>query len=174
LVFFSGILFMVLGSAILISARTGAAHLPVIASFLLIFAGILCAVLAIKLNRRSLYLFFAAFFTLTGLFLFLWLEGLIPLPFSRCWPFIAIFSGLSLIPAGVHKYKKPKTVYIIPGAAFLVLGCTLLVFSFRLAPFSFKQFILNWWHLLLLLAGFLLVLLSLCGKAANQTKGNAD
>ncbi|MDR0539206.1 MAG: hypothetical protein LBG74_01705 [Spirochaetaceae bacterium] len=164
LVFFSGIFFMVVGSGILISAYTGVSRLPILGSFLIMGAGISCAALAIKLNRRSLYLYFAVFSILTGLFLFLWAEAVIPLPLNRCWPFLSLFAGLSQLPSGFYKHKKPKAVYIVPAVAFIVLGCVLLVFSFRLAPFSFKQFILNWWHLLLVLAGFLLVLLSISGK----------
>ena len=148
----------------LISNYTGASRLPVFVSFFLMTIGIFCAIVAIKLDGRSLYLFFAVFFILTGLFFFLWTAGLIDLPITRCWPFLSIFSGISLLPYGVHKYKRPKAVYIVPGLAFLGLGCALLIFSFGLAPFSFKQFMLNWWHLLLAMAGLLLVLLSINGK----------
>ena len=164
IVFFSGLFFMVFGISVLISNYTGVAGLPVFVSFFLMTIGIFCAIVAIKLDRRSLYLFFAVFFILTGLFFFLWIAGLIDLPITRGWPFLSIFAGISLLPYGVHKYKSPKAVYIVPGIAFLCLGCVLLIFSFRLAPFSFKQFILDWWHLLLLMGGLLLVLLSLIGK----------
>ncbi|MDR2491542.1 MAG: hypothetical protein LBD20_09105 [Spirochaetaceae bacterium] len=164
IIFYSGLFSMMLGISVLISNYTGASRLPVFVSFSLMTIGILCAVFAIALDRRSLYLFFAVFFILNGLFFFLWAAGIIGLPITRCWPFLSIFTGISLIPAGVHKYKKPKAVFIVPGLAFLVLGCALLIFTFGLAPFSFKQFMLNWWHLLLLMAGLLLVLLSLNGK----------
>ncbi|MDR0552458.1 MAG: hypothetical protein LBG72_10705 [Spirochaetaceae bacterium] len=164
IVFFLGIFSMIVGSGILISAYTGVSRIPVLGSFFLICAGILCAILAIKLNRRSLYLYFAVFFILTGLFLFLWAMAVIPIPITRCLPFLSLIAGIALVPAGYHKYQRPAAAYIIPAIAFIVLGCVLLIFSFRLAPFSFKQFILSWWHLLLVMAGFLLVLLSISGR----------
>jgi hypothetical protein len=39
-----------------------------------------------------------------------------------------------------------------------------MVFSFRVVPFSFKQFMINWWPLLVVLMGLVLVLLALGTK----------
>jgi hypothetical protein len=36
-----------------------------------------------------------------------------------------------------------------------------LIFSLDIVSFSFKQFILNWWPLLIVMAGLILVLISL-------------
>jgi hypothetical protein len=55
-------------------------------------------------------------------------------------------------------------VYLLPAIAFIMLGCVLLFFSLDLAPWSFKQFMLDWWPLLVALAGFILVLGSLVPK----------
>jgi hypothetical protein len=155
---------MVLGAGVLISIHTGALKAPVVTSFLTMSLGVICATLALKLNRRPLYLFFATFFILTGLFLFLIAENIIKLPLTRCWPFLSIFSGLALLPSGARKHKKPKVVYIVPSVFFIVFGCTLFIFSYGIAPFSFKHFILNWWPLIFLMGGLVLVLLSAGGK----------
>jgi hypothetical protein len=39
-----------------------------------------------------------------------------------------------------------------------------LIFSLGIVSFSFKQFILNWWPLLIVLAGLILVLMALGTK----------
>jgi cell division protein FtsW (lipid II flippase) len=53
---------------------------------------------------------------------------------------------------------------VVPSVAFVFLGCFLMVFSFRMVPFSFKHFMVNWWPLLVVLMGLVLVLLALSTK----------
>ncbi|MDR1899601.1 MAG: hypothetical protein LBQ55_06310, partial [Treponema sp.] len=129
-----------------------------------VIIGSLFAFLAIRLNKRSLYLFFAAFFLLVGFFLFLFSLKIVPVSFSQAWPLISVFSGIALIPAGWHHYGAFSSRYVVPAAAFVALGSGLMIFSFRMVPFSFAQFILNWWPLLVVLAGLTLVLVSLGTK----------
>jgi hypothetical protein len=43
-----------------------------------------------------------------------------------------------------------------------------MIFSFRMVPFSFKHFVIDWWPLLVVLMGLILVLLAL------STKNNED
>jgi hypothetical protein len=133
----------------------------VLAAFLFIVIGSVFAVLAIKFNKRSLYLFFAAFFLLVGFFLFLSSLNIVPIVFREWWPLISVFAGLSLIPAGWHRYGAIKVRYVVPAIGFIVLGAALLIFSLHIVRFSFKQFMLNWWPLIIVLAGFTLVLISL-------------
>jgi hypothetical protein len=164
LVFIAGLLLMFLGSAFLFGFLTGISRISVLISFMFVIAGSLFAFLAIRLNKRSLYLFFAAFFLLVGFFLFLFSLKIIPVSFSQAWPLISVFSGIALIPAGWHRYGAFSSRYVVPSVAFIVLGSVLMVFSFRMVPFSFAQFILNWWPLLVVLAGLTLVLVSLGTK----------
>ncbi|MDR1899126.1 MAG: hypothetical protein LBQ55_03870, partial [Treponema sp.] len=70
-VFVIGLLLMFLGSAFLLGSLTGISRISVLVSFMFVIIGSLFAFLAIRLNKRSLYLFFAAFFLLVGFFLFL-------------------------------------------------------------------------------------------------------
>ena len=168
-VFIIGFFLMILGSAFLIGSLIKISRVSIISSFLLIFLGISCAVFATKLNWRSLYFFFAALFVQIGLFLFLHTVHIIPVRLSRTWPLLSVFSGIALFPAGWHRYGVPKISYIVPSVAFIVLGTALMIFSLNIVSFSLAQFIRNWWHLLLMLAGLILVLLSLGTK---QGTGN--
>jgi hypothetical protein len=167
LVFIIGFLLMFLGSAFLIGSMAGISSISVLVSFVFVLLGVMCAVFALKLNRRSLYLFFAAFFLLIGFFLFLSALSIVPVPFSRGWPLLSVFSGLALFPSGWHRYGHFRSNYVVPSLVFVILGSVLMVFSLDLVSFSFAQFILNWWPLLVVLAGLTLVLISLGTKNSS-------
>ncbi|MDR1286895.1 MAG: hypothetical protein LBK08_04725 [Treponema sp.] len=164
LLFIIGFLFMFLGSAFLIGSMANISSISVLISFVFVLLGVLCAVFALRLNGRSLYLFFAAFFLQIGFFLLLSALAIIPVPFSRLWPLLSVFAGFALFPSGWHRYGRLRGNYIVPSLFFVALGSLLLVFSLELVDFSFAQFMLNWWPLLLVLAGFTLVLISLGTK----------
>jgi hypothetical protein len=163
-IFVFGLLLMLLGSAFLLGTIAGISRISILWAFFFIIIGAGCAVLAVKLNKRSLYLFFAAFFMLTGFFVFLSSLGIIPVSFAESWPLLSVFAGLALFPAGWHRYGSFRSRYVVPSITFAALGCLLLVFSFDMVPFSFTQFILRWWPLLVVLAGLILVLISLGTK----------
>jgi hypothetical protein len=168
LFFFIGLFLMILGSAFLLGTSSGTFRISVFIAFLFIIIGVLCAILALKLNKRSLYLFFAAFFILLGFFLVFFTLRIIPVSLSQVWPFFSIFTGLALFPAGWYRYGTIKIGYLVSSLAFIILGCLLLVFSFDVVQFTFKKFILHWWPLIVVLAGVILVLVSL------GTKGKAE
>jgi hypothetical protein len=164
LIFIIGLLLMFLGSAFLLGTLEGTSHLSIFRAFFFFIIGVLFAVFAIKLNKRSLYLFFAAFFLLVGLFLFLSALRLIRASFTQAWPLLSVFAGLALIPAGWHRFGAIRIRYMVPAVVFVILGCALMIFSFDIVPFSFRQFVINWWPLLIVLAGLVLVLISLGTK----------
>ncbi|MDR2257950.1 MAG: DUF5668 domain-containing protein [Treponema sp.] len=168
IIFIIGLFLMFLGIAFLISSLVEKSRLSVLISFSFIILGVGCAVLAIRLNKRSLYLFFAAFFLLTGLFLFLAALSIIPFSFSEAWPLLSVFSGIALFPAGWHRYGAFRSRYVVPSIAFVALGSVLMVFSLDLVSFSFAQFVKNWWPLLVVLAGLTLVLISLGTNNNNR------
>ena len=163
-IFIIGFLLMFLGTAFLFSSSLKNPKTPVFISFLLVILGIALASFAIKLNRRSLYLFFAALFLQAGLFLFLYALGIIPLKLSQLWPLLSVFSGLALLPTGWHRYGAPKVSYIVPSVAFVLLGAGLMIFALNIVPVSFAQFVINWWPLLIVLTGLTMLLVSLSTK----------
>jgi hypothetical protein len=164
IVFITGLIFMFLGIIFLLGTMAGISRLSVLWSFLFVIIGALFAVFAIKLNKRTVYLFFASFFILIGSFLFLSALGIIPFTLAEGWPLLSVFAGLALLPAGWRHYRKVSYRYLIPAVAFIVLGCILLLFSFKMTPFSFKRFIITWWPLVFVVTGIILVLLSLSSK----------
>jgi hypothetical protein len=176
LVFIIGLLFMVLGSAFLLGSLAETSLAFVIVSFLLVIAGVLCAVLAIRLNQRSLYLFFAALFLQAGFFLLLSALRIIPVSFSQGWPLLSVFTGAALFPTGWHRHGAIRIRYLVSSIAFVMLGSVLLVFSLDLVSFSFSQFVRNWWPLLVIVAGLILTLISLSTKYGSELKrqGSAD
>jgi hypothetical protein len=172
LAFIIGLLFMFLGCAFLLGSLADISRAFVLLSFFFVILGAGFAVLAIKLNKRSLYLFFAAFFLQVGLFLFLSTLNIIPLAFSRSWPLLSIFSGIALFPAGWHRYGIIRTRYVVPSVTFIILGSLLMVFSLDLVSFSLSQFVRDWWPLLILLGGLILILVSLGTKSKEQKTEN--
>jgi hypothetical protein len=161
-VFIIGFFLMLLGVISLVRSIGGVSRLSIFVAFLFLVAGSLFAVLAIKLNKRVIYLFFASLFCMVGFFVFLVALGIIPSSFLlNAWPLLAVFSGLALLPTGWRYYGAFRAKYVVPSCVFVALGIVFLVFSFGIVTFSFKQFILDWWPLLIVLAGIILVLGSL-------------
>jgi hypothetical protein len=166
IIFFVGLVLMFIGSGFLLGSLAGISRISVVGSFLFVILGSICTVMAIQLSKRGVYLFFAAFFLLVGFFLFLLALRIFPLRLSESWPLLSVFAGFSLFPAGWRRFGAFRTGYVVPSIAFVILGSALLVFSFDLVAFSFRQFMLDWWPLLVVLAGLVLVLVSLCSKSS--------
>ena len=178
IVFITGLFFMILGITFLLGTMTGISRLSVMWSFLSVIIGALFAILAIKLNKRTVYLFFASFFILIGCFLFLSALRIIPFGLAEGWPLLSVFAGLALLPAGWRHYRYVSYRYLIPAVAFMALGFILLIFSFKVAPFSFKRFIITWWPLVFVVSGIILILLSLSSRgkpsAPSGTSAESD
>jgi hypothetical protein len=172
LVFIIGLLLMFLGTAFLLGTLEGTSGSSVLWAFFFVIIGALFAFFAIRLNKRSTYLFCATFFLMVGLFLFLSALHIIPIAFSQGWPLLSIFAGFALFPSGWRRYGAFRSRFVVPSLLFVILGCVLLIFSFDVVPFSFAQFILNWWPLLIVLAGMLLTLISLGTK--NNGAGDSE
>jgi hypothetical protein len=168
LVFFAGLVIMLLGSAFLLGTLTDTSRGSVLFAFLFVLLGSAFSGLAVWLSKRTLYLFFAAFFLLAGFFMFFLSLRIIPLSFSEVWPLFSVFAGFSLLSAGWRRYGKIRSGYIVPSTAFVILGGFLLVFSLDVVSFSFTQFIKNWWPLLAALAGLFLILISLGAKGKTE------
>ena len=177
IVFVIGLFLMIMGITFLLGSVEGTSRISVFLAFLFVVIGAFCAILAIRLNKRSSYLFFASFFMMAGIFLLLSALGIITLPFSHAWPLLSIFSGLALLPAGWRRYGGFNSRYFVSSCAFVALGCILLVFSLHMVPFSFRQFIYTWWPHIFVLGGITLVLTSLVARNnpdLNKTEDKSD
>ncbi|MDR2795309.1 MAG: hypothetical protein LBB47_01195 [Spirochaetaceae bacterium] len=162
--FYVGIVLSLFGSAFLLFSFASITSLQIIGSFLLIIIGGLCVFFAIKLRRRSLYLFFAAFFTLLGLFLLFKVSGVINLNLRQSWPLLSVFTGIALLLAGANRSESIRRIYLIPSVALIILGCFLLLFSLKITSFSFKQFVLDWCPVILVMSGIMLILFYISGS----------
>jgi hypothetical protein len=164
IMFYVGIVLSLFGSAFLLFSFASITSLQIIGSFLLIIIGGLCVFFAIKLRRRSLYLFFAAFFTLLGLFLLFKVSGVINLNLRQSWPLLSVFTGIALLLAGANRSESIRRIYLIPSVALIILGCFLLLFSLKITSFSFKQFVLDWCPVILVMSGIMLILFYISGS----------
>ena len=174
LVFIVGLSLMILGISFLLWSMEGNSLLFIFLAFFLVVLGALCAVFAIRLNKKLSYLFFASFFMMTGIYLLLSVLGIISLPVFRAWPMLSIFSGLALLPVGWKRCGGFNTRYFVSSCAFIALGCILMVFSFRVVPFSFSQFIREWWPMLFILGGITLILMSLVAGSSHNNRSSGD
>jgi hypothetical protein len=173
LFFLGGILLMYLGCAFLLAAFARASRLSIIVASAFIIAGSLFAFLAVAMNKRSVYLFLAAFCILIGFFLFISSLSVVPIMLRDWWPVASIFAGLAMIPAGWHHYGIIKPRYVVPSVIFIILGVALLFFSLGIVDFSFKQFLIRWWPLLFVMAGLILMLIALGTKLLPEDTGRA-
>ena len=170
-VFIIGLFLMLLGITFLFGSLEGTSPIWVFGGFLLVVLGAVCAVFAIILNKKSSYLFFASFFLMAGIFLLFSALGIIALPFSSAWPLLSVISGLALLPVGWRRHGGFTTRYFVSSCAFVALGCVLFIFSLKVVPFSFRQFIYDWWPLLLVFGGLTLVLTSLGSRNNRNMAG---
>ena len=166
-VFFTGLLFMIMGISFLLGFMEGISRVSIFLSFLFVVIGAFFAMLAVKLNKSAVYLFFATLFMMVGIFLLLSAMKIIDLPLSRAWPLLSVFSGLALLPMCWRRHGLLRKRYVVSSCTFVILGCTLLIFSLKMAPFSFRYFIYNWWPIPLVLGGLTLVL-----SALGSNKGD--
>jgi len=141
-------------------------------SFLFIILGIGCAILAIKLRRRSLYLFFAVLFLQTGVFLFLNAIYVVRMGFPQAWSLLPLFTGIALLPAGWRRYGVFKTTYIILSTAFAIMGTVMMFFALHLVAFSLAQFARDWWALPVLLTGLTRIFIFFDAKHIGEPEAN--
>ena len=166
--FLIGAFFMLLGIAFLLGSLENTSLVLVSLALLFLLIGTFCAILAIRLNKRTLYLFFASFFVMIGIFLFLMELNIISLRISQAWPLLSVFSGLALLPVSWRRHGGLRLHYFVSSCALVILGCVLLFFSLKIVPFSFTSFIHTWWPMLFLLGGLTLVLISISSKGKRK------
>lgn len=81
----------------------------------------------------------------------------ITLGLNKLWPLVMISFGITLVPSGYLKYKKIRTVYIIPASALVFLGTVFALFAFHIIKTPFRIFVAYMWPVILIGAGLVLV-----------------
>jgi len=168
---FIGLSFTILGVGFLVVSAGGSPRTAAIPASLCMIAGAAMASIAVRLRRKPRYLFLAALLIQIGILLLLIASDLIVGSFLMLWPLVSIFVGIALIPSGWYRYRRLSSRYIVPMLGFFSLGFLLLIFSFDIVSFSFKRFFLDWWPLMLLLAGIILTLVSLSSRSKVEHDG---
>ena len=80
---------------------------------------------------------------------------------EELWPVFSIIFGISLIPAGLYKMKRVKSIYLFPAILFILLGILFLLFSAQVIKVSFSKIMVYTFPLLLLAGGAVLIILFL-------------
>ena len=73
------------------------------------------------------------------------------------WPVLVVSAGVSLLPAGLYRAKRIKSIYLFPGIVIVFLGLFLLPFSLHITGISLKKFFLTFYPLAFILMGLSLV-----------------
>ena len=161
-----GHLILIIGFAILISGV-----LLLVANFsktdsiffwtpiFLIGLGSLFLYISFAFKNQSFLVFLGIFLFLCGIIVLLEEVNIIPLPAQDLWPVTVINCGLALIPAGLYKLKRIRTIYFFPAIMLILLGTLFLLFSLGIIKISFVQFINLCWPFFLIVVGLTLIVL---------------
>lgn len=156
----TGIAFVLLGIFLLgiLSAgieiqSVGVLHLACAA-----FGGVLLFVAIVKVRRRSV-MFAGLFLVMTGMLLFFTGTNHIPYTLDAMWPLVVVIGGISLFVSGLYVQGRAKASQVIPSVALVLLGGCCLLFSLDIIQQPFLLFASRWWPVLLIIAGFWLMLL---------------
>ncbi|MBP5587516.1 MAG: hypothetical protein J6X37_02175 [Treponema sp.] len=94
---------------------------------------------------------------------------LIPVHMSKIWPLFMIVFGITLIPSGYLRFKKIRTVYLIPAIVLVFLGTVFSLFSFHIIKVSFRRFIAFVWPAILIAGGLFLIVYYLYSQKYEES-----
>lgn len=156
----AGIAFVLLG-ILLLGISSSGIEMQVIGIHHLVcvaLGGCLLFLAIVKLRRKSV-MFAGLFLVLTGLLLFFIRTKHIPYTLDALWPLVVVIGGVSLLLSGLFAYRRARISQVIPSVSLLLLGGCCLLFSLDVIQQPFLQFASRWWPVLLIAAGFCLVIL---------------
>ena len=106
------------------------------------------------------FLILVGLFTLQMGFLFLIIDlHVIPYTMRQMWPVLVSAAGIALVPAGLYKLKRMKSIYLFPAILLILLGAFFSLFSFHILNISLSLFMHRWWPILIVITGVILVVL---------------
>lgn len=161
-----GLCFIVAGSLLLVFFMSGKRMFFFRPIFFLVFGALLLYISFVKTHKAK-HIFLGSLFALTGI-LFLFADSkMIPYGLNELWPCIVINTAISLIPAGVFRYKKIHPVFFVPAVVIALMGIIFLLFSLDIITQSFSKVLSMWWPLLFVLSGIVLVILYFTNQKKN-------
>ena len=131
-----------------------------------IFGGALLFVSLVKLQRKSL-IFTGLFLLLNGILFFCIDTKFIPYSLDALWPVTVIIGGFALFASGFYVDRSIRTSQLVPPVSLVLLGVFCLLFSLDIIAEPFWQLASRWWPLVLIAAGFCLVVLFFVWNASK-------
>ena len=131
-----------------------------------IFGGALLFVSLVKLQRKSL-IFTGLFLLLNGILFFFIDTKFIPYSLDALWPVTVIIGGFALFASGFYVDRSIRTSQLVPPVSLVLLGVFCLLFSLDIIEDPFWQLASRWWPLVLIAAGFCLVVLFFVWNASK-------
>ena len=106
------------------------------------------------------FLILAGLFVLQLGFLLLLVDlHVIPYTMRQAWPILVSAAGIALVPAGLYRLKRMRSIYLFPAILLILLGIFFSLFSFRILNVSLSLFMHRWWPILIVFTGAILVAL---------------
>lgn len=124
-----------------------------------IIVGALFLFLGLGPFSNWLLILLGLFFLQMGLLFLLIDLHVIPYTIRQTWPIMVIAAGISLVPAGLYKLRRMKSIYLFPAISLIALGIFFSLFSFHILEVSLSTFIHQWWPLFFVIIGVILVVL---------------
>lgn len=164
----TGIAFVLLGFVLLVALAVDI-ELELSALRQLLWAVLGGALLFVSIvrTRKRPVMFSGLFLVMTGILFFLIDTRFIPYTLESLWPVVVVIGGLSLLVSGLYVHRRVKASHIIPSVAMMLLGGCCLLFSLNIIQEPFSQLASRWWPLVLIAAGFCLVILFFVWNANN-------
>ena len=131
-----------------------------------ILGGVLLFVSLVKLQRKSL-IFTGLFLLLNGILFFFIDTKFIPYSLDALWPVTVIIGGFALFVSGFYVNRSIRTSQLIPSVSLGLLGVFCLLFSLDIIEEPFLRLASRWWPLVLIAAGFCLVVLFFVWNASK-------
>ena len=152
-----GLILIVVSIFFLVAHSNKAIKVFAFTPFLLIVFGATMIYLGMTFLKKGIYIFIGLSSTMLGVLKLLLEAQILPYKSSQIWPIAIIIFGISLMPAGIYNFKRLRSIYLFPAITMILLGVFFMLFSLDIVKMSFAEFFINWWPLLLLIAGVLLV-----------------
>jgi len=147
---------------------------PFILPLVCLIFGYFSLYVAVLEKRRARFYFSGSFMVLIGLLLLLIDYGILELNLQSLWPVLVLFSGISLVPAGINRYHRAHPVYLVPAITFIALGIVFFLFTTDVITVPLRSFAVWWLPIALLpVIGVFLASHFVChGKAPANVEKN--
>lgn len=122
-----------------------------------ILIGLVFLYLAWPRKRSDRWIIPGMVLTLGGVVLLLMNTVLPSQSLVRIWPLFMLVTGVSLVPYGLRKHGAGRTAVVVPGLFISLLALLFLPFSLHHAEGGFAAFVRQWWPMILVIIGAVLI-----------------